>query len=257
MNRGMSWRAGVAWMAICMAGPAPQASVALSGTRLIFDGRYQEVAIEATNRGARDVLIQSWLRAPEDDDDTPTAQRRSLPFVVTPPLHRLAPGGKQTLRILYQGQGMPAGRESLLHLFVTQVPRRSEGVNPLNIAIRQRLNLFYRPPGIQGDPALTAEMLRWSFATSGSSVQTLQVDNPTPYHASLQKLTLGQSQVAESLLLAPGAVHRWTLTTPTSARRLGFQALTDYGAARNYCVAIDADAATARPKDLTHIQDPC
>lgn len=256
MNRGLSRHACPLAIALCAAMSGAHASVALSGTRLIFDGRNREAAIEATNRGAHDVLIQTRLSAPEDDDDTPLAQRRALPFVITTHLQRLAPGGKQTLRVLYQGEGMPPDRESLVHLYVTHVPRRSEGVNQLNIAIRQRLNLFYRPPGLEGDPALAAETLRWSVS-SEPGTPTLQVSNPSRYHVSLQRLALDAGQVTESLLIAPGALHRWPLSSPISASRLSFQALTDYGAPRDYCVTLGTDVATARLRDLTPFQDKC
>lgn len=253
MNRAMSW---ALWL--CMASAGAQASVALSGTRLIFDGKDREVGMQTTNRGAQDVLLQAVLSAAQDDDDTAPAQRRPVPFVVTPPLQRLAAGARQTLRIIYQGQGMPDGRESLLHLYVTQVPLRKAGVNQLNIAVRQRINLFYRPPGLQGDPALTAETLRWELATSATGASMLQVSNPTPYHASLQALTVDNHPISDYLLLAPGATQQWPVSTAAPARHLRFEALTDYGGPRGYCAPITADAAfNARLRDNSYSQEKC
>ncbi|EPN34149.1 fimbral chaperone protein, partial [Pseudomonas syringae pv. actinidiae ICMP 18807] len=72
-----------------------------SGTRLIFDGRYHEASIEVRNRGKAEALLQTWLSDARDDDDRLPAERRSLPFVVTPPLTRLATGDRQVLRVLY------------------------------------------------------------------------------------------------------------------------------------------------------------
>jgi P pilus assembly chaperone PapD len=234
------------------------ASVALSGTRLIFDGRYREATLQATNRGMHDVLIQTWLSAPQDHDDTPPAQRRPLPFAVTPHLQRLTPGGRQTLRIFYQGAGMPEGQESLLHLYVLQVPPRSEGKNRLNIAVRQRINLFYRPPGLQGDPAKAAETLRWSFEASHAGGSLLSVTNPTAYHVALESVYLAGTRVAESLLLAPGAQHRWPIPALTAAPRLRFNALSDYGGQRAYCAVLDASAAVnARLTKAYQPQESC
>ncbi|RMO69670.1 Fimbral chaperone protein [Pseudomonas syringae pv. primulae] len=127
---------------------AAQGAISLSGTRLIFDGRYHEASIEVRNRGKAEALLQTWLSDARDDGDRLPAERRSLPFVVTPPLTRLAAGDRQVLRVLYQGAGMPQERESLLHLYVLEVPRRQNGVRQLNIAVRQRINVFYRPPGL-------------------------------------------------------------------------------------------------------------
>jgi P pilus assembly chaperone PapD len=255
-----NWRIGVTLLAICFASAGAQGAVSLSGTRLVFDGRYREASLQASNRGANDVLLQALLSAPEDDDDTPAAQRRSLPFVVTPHLHRLTAGGKQTLRILYQGTGMPADRESLLHLYVTQVPKQSEGSNQLNIAVRQRINVFYRPPGIAGDPAATAEALRWTIERSASGDRTLRVDNPTAYHAALQTLSLDGIALSDYQLLAPGARHHFALPvlTPAQRRYLAFKALTDYGGQRDYCATFTDDAAfSARLRENLQPQEHC
>lgn len=258
MSRAAGWRAGVLWLLVWTASGEAYGSVSLSGTRLIFDGNDREAGLQVTNRSAQDVLLQAVLSAPEDDDDTPRAQRRSLPFVVTPPLQRLAGGSRQTLRVIYQGQGMPDGRESLLHLYVTQVPQRKEGVNQLNIAVRQRINLFYRPPGIQGDPALTAETLRWELATSATGEALLKVSNPTPYHASLQALNLDSRLVTDYLLLAPGASQQWPVSTRAFAQALHFKALTDYGGQRNYCATVSKGAASsARLQDNPQLQEKC
>ncbi len=56
------------------------ASVSLSGTRLVFDGRFPDVSIEARNRGRQEVLLQAWLEGHEE------ARSNPLPFVLTPPI---------------------------------------------------------------------------------------------------------------------------------------------------------------------------
>lgn len=129
-------------------GLAAHGAVSLSGTRLVFDGRYREVTLEVRNRGKSEALLQAWLSDAADDDDTPGELSKALPFVVTPPLSRLPVGGRQTLRVLYQGTGMPQKHESLLHLYVLEIPRRQDGAGQLNIAVRQRINVFYRPPAL-------------------------------------------------------------------------------------------------------------
>jgi P pilus assembly chaperone PapD len=258
VSRAVIRRVATLWLLAWAANSGAYGSVSLSGTRLIFDGNDREAGLQVTNRGAQDVLLQAVLSAPEDDDDTPPAQRRSLPFVVTPPLQRLAGGSRQTLRVIYQGEGMPDGRESLLHLYVTQVPQRKEGVSQLNIAVRQRINLFYRPPGIQGDPALTAETLRWELATSATGETRLQVSNPTPYHASLQALNLDNRLLSDYLLLAPGARQQWPVPTPALTQPLRFKALTDYGGQRDYCAIVTRGAASsARLREKPLLQEEC
>jgi P pilus assembly chaperone PapD len=217
-----------------------QAAVSLSGTRLIFDGVFREVSIEAVNRSAHEVLLQAWLGDPAGEGD----HSGELPFALTPHLSQLPPLGKQVLRIMYEGVGMPLGQESLLHLYVMEIPRRAEGQNPLSIAIRQRINVFYRPPGLPGDPADTAQALRWQLIGGATGATSLQVSNPTAYHASLQHLQLdgvaGKQAVSDYLLLPPGASQSLPLKPPhADEQRLSFIALTDYGGQRHYRVQVN------------------
>jgi P pilus assembly chaperone PapD len=229
-----------------------QAAVSLSGTRLIFDGAFREVSIEAVNRSRHDVLLQAWLSDAQGEGEGKVWG--DVPFAVTPHLTQLPGQGKQALRLLYEGVGMPSDKESLLHLYVMEIPRRAQGENQLSIAIRQRINVFYRPPGLPGDPADTAQALRWQLARDASGASALQVNNHTAYHASLQHLQLegvsGQQAVSDYLLLAPGAMHSLPLKQPVVAeQRLSFSALTDYGGQRQYRAEING-LAPANAKEV-------
>ncbi len=237
-----------------------QGALSLTGTRLIFDGRYREVSLEMRNPGQEEVLVQAWLSDPSDDE-TSSVSPRLLPFVVTPPLSRVGAGGRHDLRVLYQGAGMPDDRESLLHLSVLEIPRRESGNRQLTIALRQRINVFYRPVGLPGDPAESTERLNWTMTHNGTGMTQLQVSNPTAYHVSLESLSLEGVQVSDHLLLAPGA--RIELPVPASTqrsvlRRLAFKALTDYGGLRGYCVHLNGQAsARARLLENHSPQESC
>ncbi|NWA01340.1 fimbrial biogenesis chaperone [Pseudomonas gingeri] len=221
---------------------AVQATVSLSGTRLVFDGRFTDVSIEARNQGRQEVLLQAWLEARDDSG----ARSNDLPFVLTPPISRLAPDGRQALRLMYEGRGMPTDHESLLHLYVMEIPRTRPGDGQLSIAIRQRINVLFRPPGLAGDPALTPERLRWVLEPDASGVPRLKVENPTTFHAALLSLELAGEQGSQPLgddLLVPPGEHREVLlatrTLATRQRLLRFNALTDYGGQRVYSARFD------------------
>lgn len=224
------------------------AAVSLSGTRLIFDGRFQEASLDVINQSAHEVLIQAWLSEPDNADGNPDTVGAELPFVLTPHLSRLDRGARQTLRVLYQGQGMPHNIESLLHMYVLEIPRRSDATNQLSIAIRQRINLFYRPAGLTEEPAETAHRLRWTLAAGPS----LRVSNPTVYHAALQDVRLDGVTASDYLLLAPGASHDLPLARATGSRQLSFKLLNDYGGVVAYCAQSNGDGffnAEYRQKD--------
>ena len=209
-----------------------QAAVSLSGTRLVFDGRFREVSIEARNRGAQEVLLQAWL----SDANNGAQPSVALPFVLTPPLSRLAPESRQVLRLMYEGVGMPEGRESLLHLYVLEIPRTRTGDGVLNIAIRQRINVLFRPPGLPGDPAATPQRLNLTLVRDDSGVYRLRVENPTAFHAALLNIQIeeGWRQPLGHDLLVPPGERRELLLARSPAQHLRFKALTDYGGQRAY-----------------------
>jgi P pilus assembly chaperone PapD len=240
----MNWTAVVCAMLLFFSLDA-QAVVALAGTRLVFEGRYQEASIELSNPGDAPVLIQAWLKDARAEPVTPA----DLPFVVTPHLAQLPGRGKQTLRILYEGVGMPSDRESMLHLYVLEVPRRSEARQQLSIAVRQRINVFYRPKGLPGDPAEAAQRVAWQWTAEHRSA--LWVRNPTPFHVSLHNLAINGIKVVEDLMLEP--LSQRALALPAGLHRdpasghLSFKALTDYGGQRDFCGPISSsEPFTAR-----------
>ncbi|NWB97972.1 molecular chaperone [Pseudomonas gingeri] len=219
-----------------LAGGPLQAAVSLSGTRLVFDGRFREVSIEARNRGSQEVLLQAWL-SDGGEESSPSA---NLPFVLTPPLSRLASEGRQVLRLMYEGLGMPTDRESLLHLYVLEIPRTRPGDGVLNIAIRQRINVLFRPPGLPGDPAATPQRLNWTLVRDASGVHRLRVENPTVFHAALLNIQIeeaprqrGPQRQGDDLLVPPGE-RRELILASSPAQHLQFKALTDYGGQRAY-----------------------
>ncbi|MCF5802593.1 molecular chaperone [Pseudomonas tremae] len=248
-------------IALLASGVDARGAISLSGTRLIFDGHDPEAFIEVRNRGKGEALLQTWLSDPRDSDDTPHNLRRSLPFAITPPLVRLTAGGRQTLRVLYQGQGMPQQRESLLHLYVLEVPRRQQGIRQLNIAVRQRINVFYRPPDLDGDPADTAGKLLWTLNSGNAGSHLFTVSNPTPYHASLQGLRMDGVLFSDHLLLAPGEHFQLVLPKsflPSANTLFSYGALTDYGGQRGYCVRVNGQATyRARLLEKNVFQEEC
>ncbi len=232
-------------LALSVAAGPVQAAVSLSGTRLVFDGRFTDVSLEARNRDRQEVLLQAWLQAPEDSGPGSS----DLPFVLTPPISRLAPDGRQALRLMYEGRGMPMDHESLLHLYVMEIPRQRPGDSQLSIAIRQRINVLFRPPGLVGDPALTPEQLRWVVEADAGGEPRLTVANPTVFHAALLRLELADEQgslpLGDDLLVPPGEQRDVVLTNRELASGgywLRFNALTDYGGQRTYTARFDFDS---------------
>jgi len=207
------------------------AGIQLGGTRVILAAPAKEASLPVINRGAEDLMIQSWVDAGENDS------ARDVPFVITPALARLDGGKQQSLRVLYQGQGLPTDKESVFWLSVQEIPQKSKGQNVLQIAIRQRIKLFYRPANLPGKAADAARGLGWRWIERDGK-SAVEVTNPTAYHVSLSGARIrtgGQDHpLVHVPMLAPGTTAVFALKDAANARpvqgaTVEFENVNDYG----------------------------
>lgn len=234
-------RCSALWLGVLLAAPA-QAGIVINTTRVIYSAADKEVSFVVNNSGTADILAQSWLEA---DNDT-----QNLPFVVTPPLARMAGGARQMIRVIYAGEGLPEDRESVFWLNVQEIPQSAKD-NQLQIAIRQRIKLFYRPAGLSSDPLDAAKSLQWRLHDG-----QLQVSNPTPYHVSM--IQLGGRQhgrpvfSADSRMIAPSQTLQLPLTQLGSGEAvdLSFISINDFGAQEPYTAKVSGAQTTQAAKAI-------
>lgn len=214
-----------------------QAGVVLNTTRVIYPSGDKEVSLGIHNSGSGEILAQSWI-----ETDAENADPGSLPFVVTPALARMSGNAKQLVRIIYAGSGLPQHRESVYWLNVQEIPQTADE-NVLQIAVRQRIKLFFRPAGLPGDPLQAAEKLEWRLIDGA----TLEVSNPGVYHVSLIQLGLQRGATRllneESRMLAPLQRVRFPLQHSGSgaAANLRFISINDFGAQVPYEAVVVGD----------------
>lgn len=167
-----------------------QASVTLSGTRVVFPGTDKEVTIQLTNDGKSPALVQTWL---DKGDERASPDQIDVPFVITPTVFRLEANKGQTLRIIHTGEALPADKESLFWLNVLDVPPKvtaGDDRNRLQIAFRTRVKLMYRPAGLPGNAADAPRQLKWKIAAESGHGWVLKATNPTPYVVNLGGIAL-------------------------------------------------------------------
>ena len=217
------------------------AGISLSATRLVFDGKHKEAGITVRNSG-EDVLIQSWV-------DTDATEANSVPFAVTPPLVRVAGNEQQLLRVIYEGKGMPADKESVVWLNVQEIPQASKTQNTLQLAVRQRIKVFFRPAGMKSDAYLAPTELLWRLEDRGGKT-VLSVNNPGFYHVSIANIKLQSGQLTEqpfdSAMIAPGEQKEFSLKqlNRTSTPTFSFGSINDYGAQDRYTAQLSNNSAT-------------
>lgn len=205
-----------------------QAAITLNATRIVYPGDSHSVAVTVANPAAQPYAVQVWVNTGEDDQTT------AVPFMATPPLFRLNPGAEQRLQINRLPNDLPTDRESTFYFNAQEIPQveRNEG-NYLNIAVRTRIKLFYRPAGLKGSPLEREQELRWALEREGNQ-HFLSVNNPTPFHYSFSGVELsskGHSQLLSMLpMVAPFATQRYPLdAAPGADASLKFATITDFG----------------------------
>lgn len=193
------------------------AGVIIGGTRVIFEGAKKEATINITNPDNTPYLIQSWI-------DMQDGGEGKAPFIITPPLYRLDGGQKNLERIVMTGS-LPQEKESLFWLNIKAIPSASKQMNALQIAVKTRIKLIYRPDGLRAStPDDHANKLTWQ--RSGNAIQ---VNNPTPYVINFNEITLGGRKLDDVTYVLPGASARFLLPEGGSGHSLTFKVINDYG----------------------------
>ncbi|HEY9272278.1 fimbrial biogenesis chaperone [Achromobacter sp.] len=232
------WHAAFAALSVAVMATSANAAVVLSGTRVIYSSSQREVTLKLTNEGDGPVLVQSWI---DDGDPNATPDQVKVPFTLTPPLFRLDPAKGQTLRIIHTQEPLPQDRESLFWLNALEVPPRAGfEANRLQIAIRSRIKLFFRPAGLPGKAGDAPDKLRWRFVRKPNGGYVLSASNPSGYYVTLSRVSVqaaGKQHVnEEGAMVAPHAATEFDFGSLTAVDSeipsvVRYTTINDYGAA--------------------------
>ncbi|MCK7453009.1 fimbrial biogenesis chaperone [Enterobacter chengduensis] len=209
-----------------------QASIVLGGTRIIYPSNKSEVQITLKNKDPHTrYLVQSWVSQVND---------AKAPFIVTPPVYKLAENRQTLLHIIFTGDknALPQDRESLFLANVKSVSALSPELkdkNTLQFAMKTRLKLFWRPAQLSESEALKA-CEKITFRRQGTE---LIAKNPTPFYVSFGELAVGGKAVpvveskttpgALAMMVAPFSEQRFTLPKGASGS-VSWSAISDFGA---------------------------
>lgn len=194
-----------------------QAGVSIGGTRVIYDGGKKEASLSVNNPDTIPYLIQTWIETQSNDAG-------KAPFIITPPLYRLDKGQQNVMRIIHTGN-LPEGKESLFWLNIKSIPSTERKDNTLQIAIKTRIKLIYRPVGLtQSTPEAQADKLHWKFAG-----KFIQVTNPSPYFINFNEITVGSKRLDDVTYVAPASTASFALPTGITAGAITYRIINDYG----------------------------
>lgn len=193
------------------------AGVVIGGTRVIYDGNKKESSISVTNPDTTPYLIQSWV-------ETQNGGAEKAPFIITPPLYRLDKDQQNVERIVLAG-ALPQDKESLYWLNIKAIPSAPRKDNTLQIAVKTRIKLIYRPAALKGViPEEQAEKLTWQ--RSGNQIQ---VTNPTNVVMNFNEINVNGKKLEDVSYVLPGSTARFELPKGVSGGAVTFKIINDYG----------------------------
>ncbi|EBY1953401.1 molecular chaperone [Salmonella enterica] len=194
------------------------ASVVVGGTRLVYDGGKKEASLSVSNLDKTPYLIQSWV------ENSPNSSEKA-PFIITPPLFRLEGEQENVLRVVRSSGNLPVDRESMYWINIKSIPSLTSDSpqNTLQIAVKTRIKLIYRPQGLQGSPEEQTEKLIWQ--RKGNNLQLI---NPTPFYMNFHQVKVGESELEGVAYVAPMSINSFTLPKVT-AGQVSWKIINDYG----------------------------
>ncbi|HFV9238047.1 molecular chaperone [Enterobacter mori] len=195
------------------------AGITIGGTRVVYPENKKESSIGIENPDNLDYLVQSWV-------ETEDKAREKAPFLITPPLFRLDAKQDNVLRIIRTGGNLPGDRESLFWLNIKSIPSstRNENTNTLQIAIKTRIKLLYRPASITGKPEDVTTQLSWH-----AQGHQLIVENPTPFYMNFQEIKLDGKKVDKATYAEPKSETHFTTLGNITAHSVSWKIINDYG----------------------------
>lgn len=195
------------------------AGITIGGTRVVYPENKKESSIGIENPDNLDYLVQSWV-------ETEDKAREKAPFLITPPLFRLDAKQDNVLRIIRTGGNLPGDRESLFWLNIKSIPSsaRNENTNTLQIAIKTRIKLIYRPTSITGKPEDVTTQLSWH-----AQGNQLIVENRTPFYMNFQEIKLDGKKIDKATYTAPKSETHFTTPGNITAHSVSWKIINDYG----------------------------
>lgn len=166
--------------ALTAASRASAASLEVAPTKLIIDGKTGAATLNLSNRGSVPIIVQLesfvWSQADGKDVLQPTDG-----VLVSPPMARIPPGGKQTVRIMVR-PGAETGVERTYRLLASELPDPAT-----NEAHTIRVLLQFNIPLFVNTPVVVAPQVKWDARADGKGI-VLSAQNSGRAHEKFTKI---------------------------------------------------------------------
>jgi chaperone protein EcpD len=159
---------------------AARANVIINSTRVIFPADAKSVSVQLINKSKEQHLVQAWI---DDGRQNEKPENISTPFMVVPPVVKIQGNDGQVLRINHNDQvrTLAKDRESLYWLNVLDIPpvpkKLDAAANYMQVAIRSRIKIFWRPAGLKISPENIGRYLSLKRKN-----QNVCINNASPFY---------------------------------------------------------------------------
>ncbi|MDC7861440.1 phytochrome sensor protein [Pantoea ananatis] len=197
-----------------------QAAVVMNASRIVMDGTTEQT-VTFDNTSENPFIIQ----VEPDNSVKPD-------FLAMPPIFKIKGKGGQTVKIKLLHTDLPRDRESLFYLNFTQIPginKNENGDSRLNIIIRSRLKIIYRPESVRAFSAKEAGSVSYNFQK-----EKLVISNHSPNVLSIRNVSKGKRILAQQFTLLPGDSYSTVLKNVNFSGPLSAVMINDYGMPVNF-----------------------
>lgn len=159
-------------------------------------------------------------------------------LVINPGIIRMDGDTKSAVRLLYSPSfTLPQDRESVFYLHCTviasgaeldELPEINKGT--LKVAVGTRVKIFFRPPAIAAPKKENYQQLKF---TKDSVSGGLHVENPTPYHVSLLRISVDGDGIdipREYHMIPPFGKQTYSIKENVSHHKIQWSVINDLGA---------------------------
>lgn len=174
--------------ALCCTSSAAVASVVINTTRVIYPENARMVNVQLVNKSTSAHLVQTWIDTGNTEEPP---EKISTPFSVTPAVVKVRSGEGQALKITARtASSLPRDRESVFWLNVLDVPPVPEGsgesANYLQVALRSRIKLFFRPDNLN----ISVQDIDSHLSLRQNNGKTC-LNNASPYYVTVTLIAQG------------------------------------------------------------------
>lgn len=217
------------------------AGVTITGTRIIFPSNQNTVTVQLNNPLEEPALIQAWL---DNGDPKIIPEANVIPFILTPPLIQIEPKKGQMIRLISKDpEKLAKDRESIFWFNILDIPpvaEKNTDQNKLQVSIRSRIKLFYRPINLKTSQDKAFNAVEFKYINSSKK---MSVNNPSPYFINFYTIELNAGKESliydEPFMVAPYSTETFEPKINFLPSQTTYSIINDYGSNQSYSANIE------------------